>query len=85
MQSGVDHLEHAARILKHVIVPEAEDEEAFAAQVSVAMLVGETFRMLAAVGLDDQRSFETGKIHDVRRDDVLALELKRRQSAVAKH
>ena len=85
MQSRADHLENTARVFKDVIVPEAEDSETLAAEIGIAPHRRSALGVLPAVRLDDQRSLETGEIDDVRRDDVLALELERRQSAVAKH
>jgi hypothetical protein len=85
VKGGSDRLEHARRILKHVIVPETKDAEAFPVKIGIALPVGIVVAMLPAVGFDDQRSFEAGEIDDVRRDDVLAFEFEQRHSAIAEH
>jgi hypothetical protein len=85
VQRSSDHLENAARVFKHVIVPEAKHSKPFAAEISIALPVRNALSMLSAVSLDDQRPFETGEINNVRRNDMLALEFERRHSAVAQH
>ena len=85
VKSGSDRLEHARRILKHVIVPETQDSEAIPAKIGIAPPVGSTVAMLTAVGFDDQQTFEAGKIDDVGIDDVLATELGGGHSTVAQH
>ena len=85
MKGGSNRLEHARRILKHVIVPETQDTETFPAKIGIALAVGITVAMLTAIRFDDQRSFEAGEVDDVRCDDVLAAEFGDRHAAVAEH
>jgi hypothetical protein len=85
VKSGSDRLKHARRILKHVIVPETQDSEAFAAEISVALSVGILVAVLTPIRFDDHGSFKTGEIDDVWVDDVLALEFERRHAPVAEH
>src|SRR5690348_6100411 len=85
VQFRVDQLEHTRSVLDHVIVPEAQNTIAFAPEVGVAPAVGLLIRVLTAVCFNNQRPLETGEIDNVRRDDVLALELERGHSTVAEH
>jgi hypothetical protein len=85
VQSGADHLENAARVFKHVIVPEAEDSEASRPEVRIASAVAAALRVMPAIRFNDQRSFKTDEIHDVGCDDVLPADLEPRHSTIAEH
>ena len=85
MERGVDHLEHAARILEHLIVPETENSKAPITKMGIAAAVCEALGVLTAVGFDDQPSLKASKIDDIRIDHMLTTELRLRHAPVAKH
>ena len=85
MQRRADRFEDAARILHHVIVPEAQHAKTSSAKIVIALLVGFAVGMLATIGFDDQRSFETGEIDNIGRDHVLPAELRDGHPPIAQH
>jgi hypothetical protein len=67
---------HRIELLQDLVVPEAQDAVAARIQQFGARIVKFSHRrMLPAVNLDDELFLQTNKIHDIRRNRILAPEL----------
>jgi hypothetical protein len=75
VEGGEDRLHHGIGARQDIVVPEAQDREAFALEKCIASrVVRRGFDVLAAVELDDQPGLQAGEIGDVRSDGDLASE-----------
>jgi hypothetical protein len=70
-----DHLQHAIRVLKHIVVPESEHKQTFSLEKRGASAVlRHLIRMLAAVQLNDQTALPAQEIADEWTNRHLAAE-----------
>ncbi len=77
-------LKHALAIAQHFIVPEPKDFPPLALKIGVANSVARAFRVLRAVGFDDQLSANAEKVDNVRTDRNLPAKLETAEAPVAK-
>ena len=78
-----DSLDHALKILTHLVVPEAQDLEAFGGQIARSLIVSRILRVLTTVKLNDQFRIEATEIRNVRSDRNLAPKLCLARLAIA--
>jgi hypothetical protein len=75
MQFLPNCLDNAIQVIKYLIIPESQHTKPCLLQKPRAYSVGiDIFRVLAAVQLDNEPSFQTDEIHDVVPERVLAPE-----------
>ena len=70
-------------MLQDLVVPEAQDAEAFGAEEGVTIKVVEAVAVLAAVDLNDEPGFEADEIEDVAEQRNLAAEFGAGELSVA--
>jgi hypothetical protein len=76
-------LQNTFAILQHLVVPEAKHLPPLARQISVTDIVTKVFRVLRAVGLDDELSANAKKVDNVRSDRNLPPKLDAIQATIA--
>ena len=75
MQPLPNRLEDTIEVIEHLVVPESQHAKPCLLQKRRAYSVGlDIFRVLAAVQLDNEPSFQADEIHDVVTERVLAPE-----------
>ncbi|MEA3062722.1 MAG: hypothetical protein QOJ94_2503 [Sphingomonadales bacterium] len=75
-----DRQQHAIEISEYVMVPEAENAKALAAEIGCPRPIPFR-RVLSAVGFNDQSSFQTAEVGDVWPDRPLPAEFMSAQAA----
>ena len=78
-----DCLQNPFAILQHLVVPEAKHLPPLARQISVTDIVTKAFRVLRAVGFDDQLSANAKKVDNVGADWDLPAKLNAVQATIA--
>jgi hypothetical protein len=73
-QSRCDDLCNSVKVVQKVIVPEAQHAIAFALEKGGSAFIGRAFRVLAAIGFDDQPCFVTNEVGDERTNRLLSSE-----------
>ena len=81
VQSFHNGLKNTIRISHHIVVPKAQDAKSAVCQIEITPLVIFTFRVLAAICLDNQTLLKRNKIHDPGSDRNLATKLHTCQTA----
>jgi hypothetical protein len=79
----VNCLQNPFAILRHLVVPEPKDFPPVALKIGVTNIVARAFRVLRAVGFDDQLSANAEKVDNVRADWDLTAKLYAIQTTVA--
>ncbi len=75
-QSGLDGPDNAIEVLQHLVVPKAKDPEAEAIEfLGPLLIVLFGFRVMTAIQLHDQTSFQTDEVGNVGAEPKLPLEL----------
>jgi hypothetical protein len=77
------HLDHPARILPHIIVPEPHNPPALSFEPGRAPFVVFGRDVLAAIHLDHQPQLDAGKIGNERTDRMLAAEFVSSKAPIA--
>ena len=77
-------LQNPFAILRHLVVPEPKDFPPLALKIGVANSVARAFRVLRAVGFDDQLSANAEKVDNVRTDRNLPAKLETAEATIAK-
>jgi hypothetical protein len=80
----VNCLRNPFAILRHLVVPEPKDFPPLALKIGVTNSVANAFRVLRAVGFDDQLSANVEKVDDVRTDRNLPAKLETAEATVAR-
>jgi hypothetical protein len=76
-----NRFENTVSMRKYVIVPKAKHAKASLHQISVAVIIGSAFCMLATVRLNAEALLKSDKIHDPRPKWDLAAEFGMRELA----
>ena len=75
LQSNCNEFEHPVCIADHVVVPKPKDTIVVVFKPSIAHTILLTVCVLPAIDFDDQPTFATDKVDDIRTDRLLAYKL----------
>ena len=76
MDRSGNHIEHAARIPKHILVPETQSPKAEVAKMGVATAIGLAAGVLHAIHFDDQSMLDADEFDDAGIDHMLTAKLR---------